>query len=187
MRIYEGAPRQNYEEVLRSIGALLDQRGMREVTLAETDDGFLVQGLALVAGENQPWNDPTAQLTKESYYLREDDIGRFMEEGINRRHDRRGTSAQRAANPQQPGGQPHAAGFYEVALRVVGAYVDQQQPRDLFFFEQDRQFVMRLLMPTRTGLRHVLVEFTADEIISMINAAQRARGQQPIDQDFRPR
>ena len=50
MRIYDGAPRQDYEGVLRSIGAMLDQRGMREITLAETDDGFLVQGLALVRG-----------------------------------------------------------------------------------------------------------------------------------------
>ena len=166
MRIYEGAPRQNYEEVLRSIGAMLDQRGMREVTIAETDDGFLVQGLALVGGDSRQWSDPTAQLAKESYYLREDDIGRFMEEGINRRHERRGDGPQT---------QPHNAGFYEVALRVIGGYVDQQQPRDLHFFEQDRQFVMRLLMPTRAGLRHVLVEFTADEITSMINSAQDTR------------
>ena len=43
MRIYEGAPRQNYEEVLRSIGALLDQRGMREITLNETEDGRPVE------------------------------------------------------------------------------------------------------------------------------------------------
>ena len=166
---------------MRSIGAMLDQRGMREVTIAETDDGFLVQGLALVAGENRSWTDPTAQLAKESYYLREEDIGRFMEEGIDRRDERRGSS------PQSQGQAPNAAGFYEVALRVIGAYVDQQQPRDLHFFEQDRQFVMRLLMPTRVGLRHVLVEFTAEEITSMINSAQRARGEQPIDEDFRPR
>jgi hypothetical protein len=180
MRIYEGAPRQNYEEVLRSIGAMLDQRGMREVTLAETDDGFLVQGLALVAGENRPWNDPTAQLLKETYYLREDDIGRFMEEGFARRGGRGGPT------PQQPGQPPEAAGYYEMALRAIGSYVDQQQPRDLFFFEQDRQIVMRLLMPTRAGLRHVLVEFTAEEIVAMINSAMRARGHQPLDQDLRP-
>jgi hypothetical protein len=54
MRIYEGAPRQNYEDVLRSIGALLDQRGMREITLNETEDGFIIQGLALVADEPVP-------------------------------------------------------------------------------------------------------------------------------------
>jgi hypothetical protein len=162
MRIYEGAPRQNYEEVLRSIGAVLDQRGMREVTLAETDDGFLVQGLALSPGEDRPWNDPAARLVKESFYLREDDVSRFMDEAVARRHGR----APQPAMPRQP------AGFYETAFRVVGGYIDQQHPRDVFFFEQDHQFVMRLLMPTRTGLRHVLVEFTREEIDAMISSAQ---------------
>ena len=79
MRIYEGAPRQNYEEVLRSVGAILDQRGMREVTLTETDDGFVVQSLALSPGEDRQWNDPVAQLGKETFFLRDDDISRLVE------------------------------------------------------------------------------------------------------------
>lgn len=166
MRIYEGAPRQNYEEVLRSIGAVLDQRGMREVTLAETDDGFLVQGLAVSVGEDRPWNDPAARLIKETFYLREDDVARFMDEAVARRQGRR---PQSQGLPRQP------AGFYETAFRVVGGYIDQQQPRDVFFFEQDHQFVVRLLMPTRAGLRHVLVEFTREEIDAMINSAQHGR------------
>jgi len=87
-RIYEGAPRQNYEEVLRSVGAMLDQRGMREVTLAETDDGFLLQGLAVTPGEDRQWNDPGARLAKETFYLREDDIARFMDEALARRQNR---------------------------------------------------------------------------------------------------
>jgi len=41
MRIYEGSPRQDFEEVLRSIGAFLDQRGMRDVLLLEAPDGFM--------------------------------------------------------------------------------------------------------------------------------------------------
>jgi hypothetical protein len=177
MRIYEGAPRQNYEEVLRSIGALFDQRGMREITLAETDDGFVVQGLALVAGEERPWNDPGARLAKETFYLREDDIARFMDEALARRQ---GRGPQAAAARQ-----PH--GFYETALRVIGGYIDQQQPRDVFFFEQDHQFVMRLLMPTRAGLRHVLVEFTREEIGAMVNNAEQSRGRPPLErQDHRP-
>ena len=170
MRIYEGAPRQNYEEVLRSIGAVLDQRGMREITLNETDDGFIVQGLALVPGEERAWNDPNARLDKETFHLREDDLGRFMEEALARRQGR---------SPRPQGthfATPQAAGFYETALRVLGGYIDQQQPRDIFFLEQDHQFVMRLLMPTRAGLRHVLVEFTSEEIESMIAAAHDGRG-----------
>jgi hypothetical protein len=166
MRIYEGAPRQKYEEVLRSIGTILDQRGMREITLAETDDGFMVQGLALSPGEGRSWSDPVAQLVKETFHLREEDISSFMDEAMARREGR---------GPQLPEVARQPAGFYETALRVVGNYVDQQQPRDVFFFEQDHQFVMRLLMPTRAGLRHVLVEFTKDEIEGMIASAQRAR------------
>jgi len=170
MRIYEGAPRQNYEEVLRSIGAVLDQRGMREITLIETDDGFTVQGLALVPGEERAWNDPNARLAKETFQLREDDVGRFMEEALARRQGRsRRPPGQSATSP---------AGFYETALRVLGGYIDQQQPRDVFFFEQDHQFVMRLLMATRAGLRHVLVEFTRDEIESMVAQAHNDRGRQ---------
>src|SRR5664279_4383356 len=138
MRIYEGAPRQNYEEVLRSIGAVLDQRGMREITLMESDDGFIVQGLALVPGEERAWNDPSARLAKETFHLREDDVGRFLDEALARRQGR---------GPRPPHQSAAAlTGFYETALRVIGGYIDQQQPRDVFFFEQDHQFVMRLLM-----------------------------------------
>lgn len=164
MRMYEGAPRQNYEEVLRSIGAVLDQRGMREISLNETDDGFIVQGLALQPGDERPWSDPNARLQKETITLVEDDLSRFMDEAVARRG---GRSRSREA-PEHP------AGFYETALRVLGAYVDQQQPRDLFFFEQDHQFVVRLLMSTRAGLRHVIVEFTRDEIETMVASARPA-------------
>jgi hypothetical protein len=165
MHIYDGAPRQNYEEVLRSIGAILDQHGMREIAISQTDDGFFLQGLAVMPGEEKAWNDPTARIAKQTIYLREEDISRFMDEGI----------ARRRRNPQSAG-TPRGPAFYETALRVIGGYIDQQQPRDVFFFEQDHQFVMRLLMPTHSGLRHVLVEFTSEEIGSMVKNAAQAHG-----------
>ena len=165
MRIYEGAPRQNYQEVLRSIGAVLDQRGMREITLNETEEGFIVQGLVLTSGQDDAWNNPAAGTVKETFILREDDMSRFMDEGLTRRQ-----SAEASAEP------PPTSGFYENALRVLGAYIDQQKPRDVFFFEQDHQFVMRLLMATRAGVRHVLVEFTNQEIESMVAAGPEQRG-----------
>ena len=169
MRIYEGSPRQNYEGVLRSLGALLDQRDIREISLNETDDGFIVQGLAAVPGEDRAWSDPAARLAKETFHLREDDLPRFMEEALARREGRA------TPRPTEAAGMVNA-GFYESALRVLGAYVDQQKPRNIFFFEQDHQFVMRLLMSTRAGLRHVLVEFTSEEIESMVAAATEMRG-----------
>lgn len=171
MRFHEGSPRQNYEEVLRSLGAILDQRGLREITLTETDDGFIVQGLALVPGEDRPWDDPNARLDKETFHLRDDDLARFMEEAVARRE---GRTPPRATSPFAAGSS--SGGFYESALRALGSYINQQQPRDVFFFEQDRQFVVRLLMPTRAGLRHVLVEFTRPEIETMIANGVRDRG-----------
>ena len=166
MRIYEGAPRHNYEDILRSVGAILDERGMREITLAETDDGFMIQGLAVSEGDSRSWNDPSTRQAKETFYLRDEDIARLMDEAVARRQGRA---------PLPDGGPQRPTGFYEPALRVLGAYVDQQQPRDVFFFEQDRLFVMRLLTQTRAGLRHVLVEFTREEVDAMIAGAQRPR------------
>ena len=57
MRIYEGSPRQDYEEVLRSIGAYLDGRGMREILLAEAPDGFIVQGLVASEAQTAAWSE----------------------------------------------------------------------------------------------------------------------------------
>lgn len=175
MRVYEGAPRQNYQEVLRSIGALLDQRGMREILLTEGPDGFIVQGLAPVAGE-AAWGESAGRLEKETLSFVEDDIARFMDEALARRN----TAAAEAAGTLPPGSppvRPTPVGFYEQSMRVLGAYIDQQKPRDVFFLEQDHAFVMRLLMPTRTGAHHVLAEFTAEDIEAMVNSGPQLRGQ----------
>ncbi|HEX8938545.1 MAG TPA: hypothetical protein VF763_00155 [Candidatus Limnocylindrales bacterium] len=156
MRIYEGSPRQDFEEVLRSIGAFLDQRGMREVLLAEAPDGFIVQGLVSESGPSGGWSDSMGQQTKETLTFLDDDIARFMEEAIARRNA--------GATPAGPG----EAGYYERAFRVLGRYMDEQKPRDIFFFEQEGAFVVRLLMGSQQGSRHVLAEFTREDVEAMI-------------------
>jgi len=168
MRIYDGSPRQNYEEVLRSIGAFLDQRGMKEVLLVEAPDGFVVQGMVVDASATGAWSEHLGQQAKETFTFLDDDIARFMEEG----HARRG-NRQRAITWGQ-------AGYYERAFRVIGRYLDEQKPRDIFFFEQDGAFVLRLLMWTQTGSRHVIAEFTRDEVEAMIAAAQDYRDQKAV-------
>ena len=60
------------------------------------------------------------------------------------------------------------AGHYETAFRVIGRYMDDQKPRDVFFFEQDGAFVLRLLMSGQAGSRHELAEFTRDDIADMV-------------------
>ena len=162
MRIYEGSPRQDFEEVFRSIGAFLDQRGMKDVLLAEAPDGFIVQGLVLAGTNTGAWSDSMGQVVKETLTFLDDDIARFMEEALARRGQ--GVAAQ--AGP---------AGYYEAAFRVLGRYMDEQKPRDAFFFEQDGAFVVRLLMGGQAGQKHVLAEFTREDIAELISRGPALR------------
>jgi len=155
MRIYEGSPRQDFEEVFRSIGAFIDQRGMREILLVEAPDGFIVQGVVVAGQSGGTWSESMGQQSKETLTFLDDDIARFMEESIARRG--------------RPGPEPQRdAGFYETALRVIGRYMDEQTPRDVFFFEQDGAFVVRLFLSGQAGGHHILAEFTRDDIAELV-------------------
>jgi hypothetical protein len=165
MRIYEGSARQDFEEVLRSIGAFVDQRGMKDVLLVEAPDGFIVQGLVLSGANTGTWSDAMGTQSKETLTFLDDDIARFMEEA----------TARRDRVPPPP---PHEAGFYETAFRVLGRYMDEQNPKDVFFFEQGGAFVVRLLMGGQAGSRHELVEFTREDITQMVTAGPNLR--QPV-------
>ena len=73
----------------------------------------------------------------------------------------------------------HEAGYYETAFRVLGRYMDDQ-PRDVFFFEQDGAFVVRLLLSGQAGSGHQLAEFTREDIAQMV-----ARGPRSGTRSFR--
>jgi hypothetical protein len=162
MRIYEGSPRQDFEEVFRSIGAFLDQRGMKDVLLVEAPDGFIVQGLVVSGANTGTWSESVGTQVKETLTFLDDDIARFMEEA----------AARRGRTPPPP---PHQAGYYETAFRVLGRYMDAQKPRDVFFFEQEGAFVVRLLLSGQAGSKHQLAEFTRDDIESMVSTGPRLR------------
>lgn len=155
MRIYEGSPRQDFEEVFRSMGAFIDERGMKDVLLLEAPDGYIVQGLVTSGAAGGAWSESVGTQTKETLTFLDDDIARFMEEA----------GARRGRTDAQP---PHVAGHYETAFRVIGRYMDEQKPRDVFFFEQDGAFVVRLLISTQAGPRHELAEFTAEDVSNLV-------------------
>lgn len=161
MRIYEGSPRQDFEEVFRSIGAFLDQRGMKDVLLLEAPDGFIVQGLVTTGGNAGTWSESVGSQVKETLTFLDDDIARFMEEAGSRRGS--GVAA------------TQTGGHYEMAFRVIGRYMDDQRPRDVFFFEQDGAFVLRLLMSGQAGSRHELAEFTREDINDMVQRGPSLR------------
>ena len=152
-------------------GAALDRRAARPARHArdnaQRDRRWLHHpGPGAVAGEERPWNDPAARCARRRSYCATTTSRASWKRPLR--------AAGRAAAPPGAGNVP---AFYEPALRALGVYLDQQQPRDVFFFEQEQQFVMRLLMQTRAGLRHMIVEFTRDEIGAMIAAGQRDTGQ----------
>ena len=164
MRIYEGSPRQDWEEVLRSIGAFADRERLKELLLLELDAGFLLQGLALPAAS--AWSESDGVLSKTTHELPDDEIGKLMDEAA-------------AHRSEEPPATPHVevGNFYEQALRVIGAYLDANPVRDVFLFEQDGSFVLRVLMaPAGSKTGHQLVEFTKEDILGMIEAAPQQRG-----------
>jgi len=163
MRIYDGSPRQDFEEVLRSIGAFLDQRGMRDVLLLEAPDGFIVQGLVLEGGTGT-WSEAVGRQVKETLTFLDDDIARFMEEALTRRGHEAGKPPDWST-----------AGYYEKSLRVIGRWMDGERPHDVFFFEQDGAFVVRLQRVGPAGAHHTLAEFTKDDIEAMITEGPQRR------------
>jgi hypothetical protein len=158
MRIYEGSPRQDWEEVLRSVGAYLDDRGMRGMVFVEIDDGFIIQGTA-VTGGGAAWGESMGQAKHETLKLNDEDVGKFMDEA----------TARRGAAPDT------TPNHYEEQLRVIGRFLDERKPRDIFFFEIDGAYVVRMTHSGQGGLRQELVEFTREDIAELVARAPTLR------------
>jgi hypothetical protein len=159
MRIYEGSPRQDWEEVLRSVGAYLDDRGMRGLVFVETDNGFIIQGTSVTGSVGSQHSEAVGKAVRETLTLADEDVAKFMDDAL----ARRGIAPE--ATPKH----------YEAQLRVIGRYIDGQHPRDIFFFEMDGAYVIRLTTSGQGGLKHELVEFTRDDIADLIAKAPELR------------
>ena len=163
MRIYDGSPRQDWEEVLRSIGAFIDGERLKEILLLELEGGFLLQGMGLTAAGSD--SEQIGSVSKRTYELTDEQVADLMDA----RTTQRGTGASNVPNPD-------LTNYFELALRVVGAYIDTQRTHDVFLFEQDGSFVVRLFSIAGTRIAsHQLVEFTRDDILAMIGSAPGQR------------
>lgn len=152
MRIYEGSPRQDWEEVLRSIGAYIDEHGMRGLVILETDTGLIVQGTTVSTAAGSAWGESMGQAKRETLMLDDEKIGTFMDEGLARRGE----------------GPDPSATHYEAQLRVIGRYIDEMKPRDVCLFELEGAYIARLTHAGQTGLRQEVVEFTPGDIADLI-------------------
>lgn len=169
MRIYEGSPRQDFEEVFRSIGAFLDTRAMRDILILEVPDGFIVQGLAVAGATTSAWSDTVGSISKETLSFLDEDVAKFMEEAAKRR------GAADAAGT--------AAGAHERALRVIGHWIDGEKPKDVFLFEQEGAYVVRLNMGGQQVAHHKLAEFTSEDLDGLVAQGPelRAKSEAPAD------
>lgn len=166
MRIYDGTPRQDWEDVLRAVGAYADRERLKELLLLELEGGILLQGLAFASGS---WSESAGTLAKRTIELTDDQLGTLLDEAIARR-----------GQGVEPHGETGMPSFYEQALRVLGRWLDARRPRDVFFFEQGGAFVLRALETSPVGgVAHQLAEFTHDEILAMINASPQLRDHAP--------
>jgi hypothetical protein len=159
MRIYEGSPRQDWEEVLRSVGAWLDDRGMRNLVFLETETGFIIQGTVVQDASGSGWGEALGKASRQTVTLQDEDVAGFMDEALARRGH----------------GHDPTPSHFEAQLRVIGKYLDDQHPRDIFFFELDGSYVIRLSLAGQAGLKQTLVEFTPDDIADLIAKAPALR------------
>lgn len=159
MRIYEGSPRQDWEEVLRSVGAYLDDQGMREILFVEDDGGFILQGIKVEGAAGSTWGDSIGTARRATITIGDEDVAGFMEEAVGRR----GQPARET--PQR----------YEVELRVIGRFIDERRPHDLFFFEQDGAYVLRLSVVGQASTTYQLFEFTKEDVAGLVAKAPGLR------------
>ncbi len=163
MRIYDGSPRQDWEEVLRSIGAYADSERLKEILLLELEGGFVLQGMAMASAGSD--SDNLGSMTKRTYELTDDQVGELMEVS----DKKRGTAGSDVPHPD-------LLNYYELSLRILGAYIDGQKAHDVFFFEQEGTYVLRLFgVAGSRGGGHQLSEFTRDEMLAMIESAPAQR------------
>jgi hypothetical protein len=163
MRIYDGSPRQDWEEVLRSVGAFADAEHLKELLLLELEGGFLLQGLGLKHGGAD--SESFGSAAKRTYELTDDQVAELMDANA----AKRGSSDADVPHPD-------LANYYELGMRIIGAYIDNQKAHDVFLFEQDGSFVLRLFGVVGShGAGHQLSEFTKDEILAMIHSAPAQR------------
>ena len=161
MRIYDGSPRQDWEEVLRSIGAFArSASASRSSCFLELEDGFILQGLAMASGRRR-----LRQLRRAGQaHVRADRRPGRRAHGV--------AAAKRGTARPTTGRTPTCLNYYELSLRILGAYIDSQKAHDVFFLEQEGTYVLRLFgVAGSHGAGHQLTEFTRDEMLAMIESA----------------
>jgi hypothetical protein len=149
---------QTVEDVLRALGAVLDEQRAQAVVLIEVPEGLVVR--ARVA--------PTLGQRIDGVWV-----------SLDRAFGQQEILAQRMAMVARRG-TGHRAGPLERALRVLGRYIDRNDLEQITLMEHDAGRGWLLWHRSRAAGRHVLVTFDHEEIERAAAAAQQAREGVPV-------
>lgn len=78
MRLFRGLKRTEYQDVLRALGAYIDERGYTDVRIMEVEDGLVLQGR--LAERNE-----IGKMSYETLLITDDDIKDMVREAFHRR------------------------------------------------------------------------------------------------------
>jgi hypothetical protein len=141
------------EDVLRAVGAVLDERHARGVALIEVPEGLVIRARVAADADHRgddPWV-PIEQAFGE---------GELLEQRL-AAIARRGTG--------------HQAGPIERALRILGRYIDHYDLTGITLMEHGEGRGWMLWHKSRTAGRHALVTFAQEELERAAEAARQAR------------
>ena len=131
MPIDQSVPSRDYEEALRSLGRLFDERGLEDVLLVERAAGFLVTGLRRASGLV-------------------DDPGRRFEYVDTDYPDEEVVAASTAGAQRR--GTGHRADRNEQGLRLIGRHINERAGSRIVVLDQGDAFIVRMLVEAETDL-----------------------------------
>lgn len=158
MLITDGGAGETVEDVLRALGAALDERHARGVVLIEVPDGLVVR--ARVSPMSDGLGEAPLVSVEQAFGHKE-----ILEQRI-AAHHLRGTG--------------HRAGPLERALRVLGRYIDEHDLQRVTLMEHDAGQGWLLWHRSITAGRHLLVTFDREELERASLIARAAREGMPV-------
>jgi hypothetical protein len=78
MKLFRGLQRSDYQDVLRALGAFIDERGYSDVRIIETEDGLVLQGRVDDRHE-------IGQASFDTFLITDDDIKVMVRDAFRRR------------------------------------------------------------------------------------------------------
>jgi hypothetical protein len=77
-KLFQGMPKTDYQDVLRTVGHYIDEHGLSDVRIIETQDGLILQGKTSTGGAR-------GEKKTETYLLTLQDVKDLVREAYTRR------------------------------------------------------------------------------------------------------